>query len=769
MFEKATRREFIRTAAGGIAVSWGGLRIFAGPQGLAQSPAADQTKIHQKFFVYGSAFYRPPNPPASERRSMLKTIAQEYKFNTIRIYASWVYHNPEQDRFEFKELQDVMGYCDEFGIKVLMGVILEDAPWWLEAAHPETRYVNANDHAQRLEGSGNNVSGGWPGLCLDWQPVRDAASKYIREMAKVVSAHPSMYAYDCWNEPHIEPAWGHHFPETAVNIEGRLYCYCPRTIAEFQKWLQKRYGTIDQLNDVWVRSYPNFSTIDPPREHGTYMDWVDWRRYIIERSTSELRFRVENVRASDTKSLLECHAGLQVAVGPIAILGNNPWRLAEVVETWGLSNFPRWELMPAYLGTSRLELTRCNAAGKPFWMTELQGGHGNSGLARSRYMRPRDIRLWNWIAVVTGAKGVIYWAYHTEATGTESSGFGLVARDGSATERVLEAADDNRLIQAHWDVIENYLPKPEIAILFDQDNSLLTFAMTGNEDASTESFRGYYKALWQCDFLADFIEPESLPGSQYKVIIAPWHLIGKKETCDKLRQFVEAGGTLLLETAFGMYDERMIYNPVIPPYGLDEAFGYREGESYYIQGGGQAANPDLILGNKTAKMQSIPASERVYLDGHLDFTAPITTTVQANTFLTPITTSSGTVLAKYGTTPVAAMKKLGKGQVYYFGTNLGASIEAGDDGGIELVRATLKGILQPVVTADKVRPRLIEGKTRSLLVVCNTGAEDESATIRLPARFRRATDLYSNDAQTVQDNSIRIVVPYEGVSVLRLE
>ena len=34
MFEKATRREFIRTAAGGIAATWGGLRIFAGPQGL---------------------------------------------------------------------------------------------------------------------------------------------------------------------------------------------------------------------------------------------------------------------------------------------------------------------------------------------------------------------------------------------------------------------------------------------------------------------------------------------------------------------------------------------------------------------------------------------------------------------------------------------------------------------------------------------------------------------------------------------------------------
>lgn len=769
MFENTTRREFLRTAAGGIAATWGGLHIFAGPQTFAQTGRNEHSNVHQNFFVYGSAFYRPPNPPASVRREMLKGLAQDYKFNTIRIYSSWVYHNPEQGRFQFDELEEVMRYCDEFKIKVLMGVILEDAPWWLEAAHPETRYVNANDHAQRLEGSGNNVSGGWPGLCLDWQPVRDAAGKFIREMAKVVSAHPSMYAYDCWNEPHIEPAWGHHFPEDAVNIEGRVYCYCPRTIAEFQKWLEKRYGTIAKLNEAWVRTYPNFTTIDPPREPGTYLDWVDWRRYMIERSTEELRFRVQNVRASDTKSLLESHAGLQVAVGPIAILGNNPWRLAEVVETWGLSNFPRWEMMSPYLGTARLELTRCNAAGKPFWMTELQGGHGNNGLARSRYMRPRDIRLWNWMAVATGAKGVIYWAYHTEATGTESSGFGLVARDGSATERVLEAADDNRLIQAHWDIIENYLPKPEIAILFDQDNALLTFAMTGDEDPSTESFRGYYKALWHCDFTADFIEPQSLPGNHYKVIIVPWHLIGKKETCAQLQQFVEGGGTLLIETGFGMYDERMIFNPVIPPYGLADAFGYREGESYYIQGGGESANPDAALGTKTSKMQNIPASERVYLDGHLDFTVPVELSVQANTFLTPLTVTTGTVIAKYGSTPVASMKKVGRGQVYYFGTNLGASIESGDDRGIELIRGILGGVLEPAITAEKVRPRLIEGSSRSLLVVLNPGAEDELASIRLPARYKQATDLYSNASVTVRENVIQLTVPFEGVSVLRLE
>src|SRR6266851_2779211 len=100
MSKKYSRREFVQTAVGGVAATWGGLRILAGPQAFAQpleSNGQDEA-AGQKFFVYGSEFFRPPNPPISMRREMLKAIAQEYKFNIIRIYCSWVYLNPEQGR-----------------------------------------------------------------------------------------------------------------------------------------------------------------------------------------------------------------------------------------------------------------------------------------------------------------------------------------------------------------------------------------------------------------------------------------------------------------------------------------------------------------------------------------------------------------------------------------------------------------------------------------------------------------------------------------------
>ena len=84
-------------------------------------------------------------------------------------------------------------------------------------------------------GSPNNVTGGWPGLCFDWEPVREAGAKYIQELIKVVSPHKSLFGYDCWNEPHIEPAWARNI---WAEPEELLFCYCERTIEAFRDWLQ---------------------------------------------------------------------------------------------------------------------------------------------------------------------------------------------------------------------------------------------------------------------------------------------------------------------------------------------------------------------------------------------------------------------------------------------------------------------------------------------------------------------------------------------------
>ena len=187
------------------------------------------------------------------------------------------------------------------------------------------------------------------------------------------------------------------------------------------------------------------------------------------------------------------------------------------------------------------------------------------------------------------------------------------------------------------------------------------------------------------------------------MVIAPWHLIGKRETCDWLRRFVEDGGTLILETGFGLFDDNLYCNPTVPPYDLDQLFGYREGEAFWLKD--QKAPLD------------VPASDRVYYQPSITFTSPVATRITGKTYLTPIEVTTAKPIATFEGMAVAATKKVGKGQVYYFGTNLGASINSGSDGGIRAaarhhheVRAAAGSGRQGAVAVDRGREEQSAGR-----------------------------------------------------------
>ena len=279
--------------------------------------------------------------------------------------------------------------------------------------------------------------------------------------------------------------------------------------------------------------------------------------------------------------------------------------------------------------------------------------------------------------------------------------------------------------------------------------------MSGNEDVSTRSFKGYYKAIWKMDLWADFIEPASLENAKYKAIVAPWHLIGKRETCEALRSYVEGGGTLVVETSFGLFDERFFANPVVPPWGLDEVFGYREKES--------------LMMNPEAPPNPLAASDRIYYEPPISFTAPARVSLKANTFVTPIKVTTATPIATCEGLPVAAMKKVGKGTVYYIGTNLGASITGGSRGGVELLRGIITPLVKAEATAEKLRPRLIPGEKQGLLVVFNESAEDVTEQVVLRSKYRRAKNIHSGEEMAVGEKGLRVTVPYQDAAVFLLD
>lgn len=102
-----SRRLFIERVAGVLSLEWGGLRIYAGPSPSSGGLGADAAPAEKKF-LYGAHFYRPPNPPRTRRRQMLREIARRYEFNIIRVYPTWDYYNREPGQFDFEEIEEVM-------------------------------------------------------------------------------------------------------------------------------------------------------------------------------------------------------------------------------------------------------------------------------------------------------------------------------------------------------------------------------------------------------------------------------------------------------------------------------------------------------------------------------------------------------------------------------------------------------------------------------------------------------------------------------------
>ena len=756
MKDSLSRRDFLQYTAIGVALS----RQSADARRPFLNSILDNKSGHDVLpgdFICGTHFYHPGGPPRSQLRKLLKTIAEEHRFNIIRVYPPWDYYNPAPERFVFDDIEEVLTYADEFGLRVLMTVLLESAPYWLLRQHPECRYVDAMGHVRYPEGSGASYTGGWPGLCMDWDVVRQAATRFIHELVKVSAPHRSLYAYDVWNEPvHVMEAqrgWGWDW----ITVPESLYCYCDQTIKDFRTWLQQRYVSLDALGVAWNRRFSDWNDVEPPRRPvQTYQDLVDWRRFIIDQTTKYIRMRTEAVRAVDPSRVIETHMARNPPVTSTAVIGVNAWRLAEQVDTFGASLYPRWWGLRMDEGAARIEITRSNAGGKEFWITELQAGRGGRGSQTSPPMRPRDIRVWNWLAMAAGAKGIIYWAYLAEGSGRESTGFGLVTRSGEPTERITEANRNRDLIVAHWDVLKEYRPKADVALLYDQDDALLAFARDGKEESSTRAFSGYYRAFWNLDSWVDFIEPAKI-DRKYKVLVVPWGLVGKKDTCERLKSFVAGGGTLILQSTFGAYDETLYCNPIIPPHGLDEVFGFREEETTLLY-----SAEDSIAGK-------LDPADQILLGPEIDFSAVAPVRLKADTFLTPLRLSSATKIATSNAVPVAAMKRVGLGNVYYFGTNIGGSIWSGNSAGIELLRAILAPILAPVVTSKNLRPRLIEGRERSLLVVFNDTIENQTDTIRVPPQYATAIDIFTGHKFNLDENMTRLTVPFHDVAVLSLE
>lgn len=639
-------------------------------------------------------------------------------FNTVKTWVEWKHCEPREGEYNFENLRLLFELAQETGLKVFIQIYLESAPDW-----PYRKYgLDALFEAQ----SGDKVIPQTaPGYCVDHKGIREAVINFCAEAAKIAAQYPNFYGWDLWSEPHIlqwgSPGW----------IPSAQYGFNPYTQARFRKWLKKKYKTLDELNRAWYRTFERWEYVEAPKFSTilSYTDYIDWKNFNCEKLAEDLRMRYEAVRKFDKKGVVTSHAS------PPSIFssgGEDCFLMAEQVDFYGLSQYPKhsraggWTPWRFITGADFSYSANIKNGG--YYVGELQSGFGTVGLRVGDPVTPDEQRMWTWLSVATGAKGIFVYAYYPMSSGYESGGFGLINLDGSITERAEKLGEIAHIIDENKTLFAKSIPtKAKIALVYNPLSQIVGGGRGSVSGFHQNSLIGYYRTFTEYNIPVEFIHRKDLETgdvSQYKLIIVPYPIMFTPKAAEGIKNYIEQGGNVVAEARLAWNDESGYATEVIPGMGLSEVFGIRESivrvrDEVMIE----------VLDNShpaLAKLKTGDVLKGAYFAESVE----------------PLKNRTTQILASLDDgTPCIAASSYGKGKTLFIGSFLGlANHPSSDKNNNQFIISLLDwaNIVRPFKTShDGKNPdtpivvRLQENPDSYLLFIINQGNTREKITIDL--------------------------------------
>lgn len=690
-------------------------------------------------FPYGAQYYRTPNPPEEEWEKDFKRM-EEGGFTVVKLWAMWTWIHKGEGQFDWSHFDELFELAQKHGLKVVVSLILENAPYWLAEKFPDARYVAHDGTKIDLIARPNTPGGGWPGLCLHHPGVREEAENFMARLGSRYSGHSALDSYDVWDEAFFEPEG--YFGE-------RRFCYCPSTKSQFKDWLKEKYGSPEAVGEAWRRRYTAWEEIKPPRFLGGYPDWFDWLEFNLDNHKDLMEWRVDGLRKGDGESPIVSH-GIAGTLGQLPHHYNDDWENAETVERWGVSSFPLWgvlgEIDPSF-NSLRISITRSSARGKEIWQNELQGGPAQSGpetapsgISRGAVPKGSDVAVWNWESLMEGCKGLMYWQWRSEALGPESPGFGLCHYDGTPTERTETAFRFARFLNRHQELKEADPRKGDLAILVCNESQLYNYVAEGDTEFYTDSLRGIYRALWENNWAVDFVKPGEM--GKYELVYLPFPLCLKEDTAERIKDYVAQGGKLISEAGPARFGDYGLLNFTVPGFGLDGLFGCRE-----LEFGPVGEGEEIFWGS--GSMPSALHREKLEL-------------------------GDGEAVGRYEEgDPAIVHNRPGEGETWLIGTHLGLSCQENERG---IVKVFLEDLLRRAgmkkgieVSHPLVRARLHRGQERDFLYLLNLSEGKKRVEVGLKDQgYRRGKELENGEEVSIDGGRMELSLAGRSGTVMEL-
>ena len=454
---------------------------------------------------------------------------------------AWSHLEPEEGRFEFGWLDRILDRLHEGGVKVALATPTASPPPWFTLAHPEGLPVTA-DGVRLTHGSRDTY-------CVSAPSYRAAARTVAGKLADRYAQHPALALWHVHNEYGTD-------------------CRCDLTANSFRTWLRSKHGDLDALNEAWTTTfwsqrYSDWAQIMPPRAT-QYLpnpaQVLDFRRFLSDELLGAFAEQRDLLRAANPAIPITTNF---VQGGWVSV---DHARWAAELDVVAVDHYPAAadagaEAETAFGG----DLAR--GWGDGSWLLMETAPNLIYTPGRMHAKEPGRLTRHSLNYLARGSNGAMYFQWRQPRGGAELFHSALVPHAGPDSPVFREAVRLGRTLKALAPHVADAGPVgAQVAVSWDAPS---WWALQGGGLPAADidylgAVRQTHRALYLSGLATDFVFPGLARSDTttdlgerlraYKMVVLPHLYLVSDEAATAFRDFVAAGGHLVVGQLSGIAD-----------------------------------------------------------------------------------------------------------------------------------------------------------------------------------------------------------------------
>lgn len=486
-----------------------------------------------KSFLYGGD-YNPNQWPEEVWQEDMTAFKQAHLNSaTINVF-SWARLQPNEVDYSFTELDAIFRLLEKENKEIVLGTATAALPAWLFKKYPE---VGRTDFYGR-----QHVFGQRHNACPNSLIYQKQVKQLVSKLAERYGNHPNL---SCWH----------------INNEYGGECFCDNCQKEFRVWLQKKYKTLEKLNEAWNLAFwghnvyewdevvvPNYLSEGLDEDNTAFTGIsLDYRRFMSDSLLENFKLERDVIRQYDQETPITTNL-----MGTYKGLDYFKWAKEMDIVSW--DSYPAYDT-PWSEVALRHDLMR-GLKQKPFMLMEQTPSQQNWQPYNS-LKKPGQMRAQSYQSIAHGADTIQFFQLRRSKGACEKFHGGVIEHAGSIETRVFREVQilGKELATVGAELLNTHTQN-KVALLFDWDIYWsLEYTSGPNQDLKyVDQIHHYYEFFYQQNIGIDLVNPSS-DLSDYTLVVAPVLYMIKEGIAENLKSYVRCGGNFMTSFMSGIVDQ----------------------------------------------------------------------------------------------------------------------------------------------------------------------------------------------------------------------